>query len=429
MECYTVRGGRAIRGRIGAQGSENAALALVASCILTPGLVTLLGVPPLTDVHCMLTLLEELGAVITARPETDGTLTVTVDAAGLGSDCVVLPEDQTRALRSSLFFLGALLARVGSATMVLPDGCLTGARPIDLPESGFTALGATVWQDHGMIGVRGERLVGTEIPLARPSLGATLNLMMAATAAAGVTTIRNAARDPEVVALASMLNAMGAFVHGAGSGTIRITGGEVLGGATQRVIPDRIEVGTFLIAAAITGGHIIVDGAASEHLRALSRLLQSAGHTPLAGPGWVGLTASGSSQAVDLRTQPYPGFPTDLQNPILALLLTACGTSIVSESVFEDRFSVLAGFARMGAHVSTHGRVAVVSGVSRLHGAVVRGGDDLRATAALVLAALGAEGETVIEDTSCLHRGYHRFAEQLRALGASVTIEARMSPL
>lgn len=428
MERYTVQGGRAIRGRIRAQGSKNAALALIASCLLTPHPVALLGVPPLTDIHRMLTLLEDLGASVAARPEADDTLTVIVDAGGVPRNDMILPEVRTRRLRSSLFFLGALLARVGAIRMALPDRCAIGARPIDLHQRGFTALGATVWQDHGRIGVRGERLVGTEIPLSRPSVGATLNLMMAATAATGMTTLRNAARDPEVIALASMLNAMGAEVHGAGSGTIRVTGGRALGAATQRVIPDRIEVGTFLIAAAISGGQVIVDGAAPEHLRALMALLRSAGHTPLSGPGWVGLASGGYSRAVDLRTQPYPGFPTDLQNPMLALLLTARGTSIVSESIFEERFSVLPGFVRMGAHVSTHGRVAVVSGVPRLHGAVVRGGDDLRGTAALVLAALGAEGETVIEDTASLRRGYNRFAERLHALGASVISEDGGAP-
>ncbi len=415
-----VAGGRPLQGRLRVQGAKNAVLPLLAACLLAREPCLLLDAPRLSDVATMSGILQHLGLDIHAV-EVDGVPALQVDARALSG--YEVPGALMRRLRSSIFLLGPLLARVGRARLTLPGGCDIGPRPVDFHLRALQALGATVSVSEGVIDAEAVRLRAAEIRLEQPSVGATENVMMAATAAEGTTLIRNAAREPEVADLQAFLNAMGARVSGAGGGVIAVRGPSVLAGAVHTVIPDRVEAGTWLIATAIAGGCLELANVVAPHLDAVRAKIEEAGFPVRPSAGGLMLEARRRPRPVRVHTQPYPGFPTDLQNPFMALLLRATGTSTVTETIFDNRFRVVQGFLRMGAQVSTYGRVAVINGVPGLHGAEVEDAPDLRGAAALVLAGLAAEGVTVVRQAACLDRGYQDFAERLQALGADVRVE------
>jgi UDP-N-acetylglucosamine 1-carboxyvinyltransferase len=421
---YRVRGGRPLAGRVAVRGAKNAALPILEACTLAARPCTIVGVPDLVDVAVVVAILRRLGARVEEGVR-DGLRCLTVDPRGLRHGEV--PPELMRRVRSCIDLMGPLLARFGSVRVSFPGGCVIGPRPIDLHLRGLERLGARVADEPGgFLSARAERLRGAEIYLDRPSVGCTEHMMMAAALAEGVTVIQGAAREPEVVDLAGFLQALGARVAGAGGDAVRVegTGGALLGGCEYRIMPDRIEAGTLLCAAAATGGEVTVEGCRPAHLGAFLAKLREAGCDVSAGPRGdeVALSAPERPRPADVTTQPYPGFPTDLQNPIMAVLLRAGGTSRITETVFEKRFQVAEEFGRLGARVSVLGRTALVQGVPRLTGAVIEAGADLRGAAAMVVAALAAGGETVVERADAVARGYEDLAGDLRSLGADVEV-------
>jgi UDP-N-acetylglucosamine 1-carboxyvinyltransferase len=331
-----------------------------------------------------------------------------------------IPDDLMRQMRSSIFLMGPLLGRFGSVTATYPGGCDIGPRPINLHLKGLRALGAVIEEHGGFIHARVDKLTGADITLDYPSVGATENIMMAAVVAEGQTVIRGAAKEPEIVDLAGFLNTAGAQIAGAGTDAVVIDGVPELPGADYEIMPDRIETGTYLIAGAMTTGEIRLLGARAEHLDVvISKLRESGAKIRVLDEG-IELSGVARPLAVDVRTMPYPGFPTDLQNQTMAMLLVADGTSIITETVFENRFNVVEEFRRMGAQIQTEGRIAVIRGVSRLTGAQVAARDDLRGGASLVLAGLVAEGQTVVHGIHSIDRGYEALETRLQQLGARV---------
>ena len=419
-QTYLVTGGRPLKGRLRVQGAKNAILPLLAACLLATEPCLLLDAPRLSDVAAMVAILRHLGATVRSL-RLEGIPALAVDPRGVTGHEV--PDHLMRRLRSSIFVMGPLLARLGRARLSLPGGCDIGPRPVDFHLRGLEALGARIREDGGGMLAEAGHLQGAEIYLDQPSVGATENVMLAATGARGTTVIRNAAREPEVVDLQVFLNRLGAHVTGAGDSVITVHGPVTLGGGRHEVVPDRIEAGTWLMATGVTGGDLTLSNVVPEHIGALRAKLREAGFAVEALADGVRLRAAGRPVATNVQTQPYPGFPTDLQNVFMALLLTAKGTSFVTETIFDNRFRVVNGFVRMGAQISTYGRVAVVNGVPRLTAAAMEGGLDLRGAAALVVAALGAEGTSVVTGVECLERGYQGFAERLRTLGADVRVE------
>ncbi|MBX5475507.1 MAG: UDP-N-acetylglucosamine 1-carboxyvinyltransferase [Clostridia bacterium] len=416
MDHLLIQGGTPLSGETRIGGAKNAVLPALAATVLAADTTTLLNVPGLRDVDGMMAILRGLGAAV--REELDGgQRAITVDARNLASS--VIPDELMRQMRSSIFIMGALLARCGEVTVTQPGGCSIGPRPIDLHISGLRRMGAEIEEAGGHLRARARRLRGADITLTFPSVGATENLMMAATLAEGTTVIRNAAREPEIVDLAQLLTAMGARIQGAGSDIVEVRGVRRLRGATHRIIPDRIEAGTYLLAIAATGGDGAVTGARPDHLDALLAFLRDTGATVETDAERIRVRGPERPQAADLRTLPYPGFPTDLQNPALAYLLRADGTSVVTETVFESRFRVADELRRMGASLHVDGRTAIVRGVPRLTGAWVEA-HELRGGAALVIAALSAEGESRIDGVAHIDRGYERIEEKLKALGARI---------
>ena len=410
-----IRGGRRLSGELHVSGAKNSALVLMAACLLTRDTIRLRNVPPLTDIAAMGEMLSSLGGQV----HRDG------DALELKGDTInssTAPYELVNSLRASFFCIGPLLARTGMAKVPLPGGCQIGTRPVVEHVKGLKALGAQVTIEHGVVTAvvpgSGHRLRGGRIHMDCPSVGATETLMMAAALADGETVIDNAALEPEVVDLAGLLIAMGAKVRGAGSSTITIVGVDRLHGADYAVIPDRIEAGTFLLAAAITRSHLRVTPVIPDHLGAVLTKLEEAGCT-LEHDG-VGLTIKADQiNAVDLRTQPFPGFPTDLQAPFMSLLATARGTSVITENIFENRLQHVAELQRMGADIRMQANTAFVEGVARLSGAPVQG-SDLRASAAMVLAGLAADGITSVRGLEYLDRGYANLEGKLNAAGASI---------
>ena len=410
-----IRGGRRLSGELHVSGAKNSALVLMAACLLTRDTIRLRNVPPLTDITAMGEMLSSLGGQI----HRDG------DALELKGDSInssTAPYELVNSLRASFFCIGPLLARTGMAKVPLPGGCQIGTRPVVEHVKGLKALGAQVTIEHGVVTAvvpgSGHRLTGGRIHMDCPSVGATETLMMAAALADGETVIDNAALEPEVVDLAGLLIAMGAKVRGAGTSTITIVGVDRLHGADYAVIPDRIEAGTFLLAAAITRSHLRVTPVIPDHLGAVLSKLEEAGCT-LVHDG-VGLTIKADQiNAVDLRTQPFPGFPTDLQAPFMSLLATARGTSVITENIFENRLQHVAELQRMGADIRMQANTAFVEGVARLSGAPVQG-SDLRASAAMVLAGLAADGITSVRGLEYLDRGYANLEGKLNAAGASI---------
>ncbi|MGE5590736.1 MAG: UDP-N-acetylglucosamine 1-carboxyvinyltransferase [Bacillota bacterium] len=410
-----VEGGHRLSGRVRVDGAKNAVLPILAASLLAEEPVTLHGVPALDDVLTMGGVLQGIGVDLESEP--GGTIHVNPGASRLQP---AAPDDLVRRMRASFLILGPLLARMGEARIALPGGCAIGSRPIDLHLKGLEALGAELEHQHGCIRMRARRLMGARIYLDFPSVGATENILMVAVLASGTTFIENAAEEPEVVDLANFLIALGARVYGAGSKIIRVDGVRRLKGASYTVIPDRIEAGTFLTAAAITGGDVWVTNALPEHLKPTIAKLREAGcEVWEEEAGGVRARAKGRPRAIDIKTLPYPGFPTDMQAQMMALCTLADGTSIITETVFENRFMHVDELKRMGARIQIQGHSAVVKGVPSLCSASVTA-TDLRAGAALVLAGLAAEGRTEVGGLHHLDRGYVDLEGKLRDLGANI---------
>lgn len=414
MSKIIVRGGRKLAGNVKINGAKNAVLPIIAASILgSEGESVIHDAPPLDDVLVINKVLQSLGIEVEYNRQT-----IRVKAAQINT-CEA-SYDLVRKMRASFLVMGPLLARLGQARISLPGGCAIGTRPIDQHLKGFEAMGADIELGQGYIEAKVKgRLKGAKIYLDVASVGATENIMMAASLAEGTTTIENAAKEPEIVDLANYLNAMGAVIRGAGTGVIRIEGVEKLRGCVHTVIPDRVEAGTYMIAAAITGSDLYMEGAIGDHLRPVISKMQEMGVTIEEDENGIRVRATGPLRAVDVKTLPYPGFPTDMQSQMMALLMVADGTSLVTETVFENRFMHVEEFANMNANIKVDGRTAIISGNSKLRGAKVCA-TDLRAGAALILAALAADGETEITGVHHIDRGYVDITDVLRELGADI---------
>ncbi|MDQ0207027.1 UDP-N-acetylglucosamine 1-carboxyvinyltransferase [Alkalicoccobacillus murimartini] len=414
MEKIIVRGGNKLHGSVKVEGAKNAVLPVIAASILAEeGTSVIHEVPSLADVYTMKEVLKNLNAEVTYE---DGEFIVDATKA-LKTEA---PFEYVRKMRASFLVMGPLLARIGKARIALPGGCAIGSRPIDQHLKGFEAMGATVEIGNGFIEASIDgRLQGAKIYLDFPSVGATENIMMAAVLAEGTTILENVAEEPEIVCLANYLNAMGAKVRGAGTGVIRIEGVEKITAAEHTVIPDRIEAGTFMVAAAITKGDVVVEGAVAEHLRPLIAKMEEMGVDITEVPNGLRVVGPEKLKAVDLKTMPHPGFPTDMQAQMMALLLQAEGTSVITETVFENRFMHVEEFRRMNSNIKIEGRSAIISGPNNLQGAEVAS-TDLRAGAALVIAGLVSEGVTRVTELKHIDRGYVNLAGKLAALGGDV---------
>lgn len=413
MSRFVIAGGNKLRGQIRVDGAKNAALPILAATILNGGKNIIHDCPNIKDVEVSLKILELLGCTV----ERNGT-TVIVDSSTVNNYHIT--DNLTREMRSSFIFLGAMLSRCKKATLSYPGGCEIGPRPIDLHLKALRQLGVKIHEEHGYIYCDATKLVSGDINLNFPSVGATENIMLAAIKAKGITIIRNAAKEPEIIDLQNYLNGMGAKISGAGTGVIMIQGVDKLNDVEHRVIPDRIAASTYLTAAAITGGNIELTNVNPEHIQAVIAVLKECGCRIKQGKDTIYLSRTSLLRPVDvIRTLPYPGFPTDMQAPMMSLLTLAEGTSIVSETIFENRYKHVEELIRMGADIMVDGRVAVIRGVKKLTGAEVRA-KDLRGGAALVLAGLAAEGLTVVEGIHHVDRGYDRLEEKLRLLGADL---------
>ncbi len=414
MDKLLIKGGARLEGVISVSGAKNAALPILAGTLLASERVQVSNVPQLKDVATTITLLQSLGAEVTF----DEKLNVEVDATRINNHCATY--DLVKTMRASILVLGPLLARYGNADVSLPGGCAIGARPVNLHVQGLRAMGADVVVENGYIRARADGLKGAHIVFDTVTVTGTENLMMAATLAEGETLLENAAREPEVSDVADFLTALGAKIHGAGSSTIRIQGVKALAGGSYAVLPDRIESGTYLVAAAMTGGRIRLSNAAPEHLDAVLAKLQEAGADIATGADWVEIDMRGKRpQAVDIVTSPYPGFPTDMQAQICAMNAIATGVGTVTETIFENRFQHVLELQRMGADIRIQGNTAVCRGVECLTAAPVMA-TDLRASAGLVLAGLAAKGETLVDRIYHVDRGYERIEEKLRQVGADI---------
>lgn len=416
LDKIIVTGGRKLSGEVRISGAKNSVLPIIVATLLAEGRCVLEDVPRLADVQIIKDVLESLGADITF---TDNTMEV--DGAPVNK--VQAPIEYIKKMRASVLIMGPLLARFGRAVLSLPGGCAIGARPIDLHLKGLEVLGASIQirDDEVVAEVPGGRLKGDRIFLRVPSVGATENLMMAASLAEGVTVIENAAEEPEIVDLANFLNAMGADVRGAGTGVIRITGVEHLHGANHTIIPDRIEAGSYLLAGAITGSTVRVTNCIADHLRPVLDKIVESGATIEVDEVANTVTVHGAEHIhpVDVKTLPYPGFPTDMQSQFMAYMTVADGTCQFNETIFENRFMHVDELRKMGANIQAEGRNAFITGVPKLHGAAVRA-TDLRAGAALIIAGLAAEGETTVSDLYHLDRGYEDLIGKFQSLGADI---------
>ncbi len=412
MEKFVIRGCKPLKGSVSVSGSKNAALPILAACLLTEQTVVLNNVPHLSDVFTMCEILEELGCHVMIEKST-----VTITAANLRRHTV--PHKLAGQLRGSFLVMGPLLARLSHVRISLPGGCAIGARPVDLHIKGLCALGAQIKNNHGFVEATAKKLSGTKIYLDFPSVGATENILCAAVLASGTTVIENAATEPEIVDLATFLCRMGARISGAGTDTITITGVPALSGTTHSIIPDRIEAGTLLIAAAVTGGSVTVTDITPDHVKPLTAKLSEMNLPVQIKDDAITVSGSLKTQAVDVKTLPFPGFPTGMQAQMTSLLALSEGTGIITETVFENRFMHTGELNRMGAAIKVTGRSAVIGGKKRLTGTKVKA-TDLRAGAALVLAGLAAKGDTEISDIYHIERGYDHLDEKLRQLGAEI---------
>ena len=413
MDKLLIEGGTPVRGEVRVSGAKNAALPILTAALLTDEPLTVTGVPHLRDVTTMLRLLGQMGVAVSM----DERMGVELTARRIAEP--VAPYDLVKTMRASVLVLGPLTARCGEARVSLPGGCAIGLRPVDQHIKGLQAMGAELVIDHGYISVRARRLRGARIRMDLVTVTGTENLMMAATLAEGTTVLENAAREPEVADLAACLNAMGARVRGAGGDVITIDGVDRLHGARYEVMPDRIETGTFLVAAAATGGGVRVTGARPEILDAVLDKLRETGARVETGSDWIALETNGALNAVNIRTAPYPAFPTDMQAQFMTLNSVARGIATVTETIFENRFMHVQELKRLGADIEVEGNTAVVKGVAHLDGATVMA-TDLRASASLVLGGLIARGTTTVDRVYHLDRGYEQIEEKLSRLGARI---------
>ena len=414
MDKIVIRGGARLKGEVRISGAKNAALPILASAILSGGTSTFRNVPKLNDIRTMGKLLSLLGATVEAGDK-DHVVSVSTD----GISAFDAPYELVKTMRASVLVLGPLVARHGRATVSLPGGCAIGARPIDQHLKGLEAMGAKISLEHGNVVARAKRLTGASIVCDVPTVTGTENLMMAATLARGRTTLENAAREPEVEELGRVLNKMGAQVMGAGTSVITVEGVDALQPIEHAIVPDRIEAGTFMVAAALTRGDVLLRDCLPEHLDAVIAKLRSAGAKVEPEAGGLRVKGGAEIEPVDITTQPYPGFPTDMQAQFMVLASRARGQSVITETIFENRYMHVQELARMGADIHVDGRTAVIRGVKRLTGAKVMA-TDLRASASLILAGLVADGATEVLRVYHLDRGYERIEKKLQKLGANV---------
>ncbi len=413
MDQYVIRGGVPLCGEVEIGGAKNAALAILAAAVMANEPVTIENLPNVQDVNVMIQAIEHIGAAV----ERLDVHTVRINGAPIHGFTV--DNEYIRKIRASYYLLGALLGKYRSAEVALPGGCDIGSRPIDLHLKGFRALGAQVKIYRGMVGTEAQRLVGAHIYLDKVSVGATINIMMAASMAEGKTVIENAAKEPHVVDVANFLNAMGANIRGAGTDVIRISGVTAFHGVEYSIIPDQIEAGTFMFAAAATGGDILVKNVIPKHLEATTAKLLDIGCRVREYDDAVRVMANGPLHQTHVTTLPYPGFPTDMQPQMGVVMGLSTGTSTITESIFENRFRYVDELAKMGANIKVEGNIALIYGVERYYGARVCA-PDLRAGAALVIAGLAAEGITQVEDIHYIERGYEAFDAKLRGLGGTI---------
>ena len=415
MDKYVIKGGNRLTGEVTISGAKNAAVAIIPAVILSEAPCRIENIPDISDVKTLTNILQEMGGKV----EYLDRHTIIVDPRSIDTD--VVSAESARRIRASYYFIGALLGRCRNAVVPLPGGCNFGVRPIDQHLKGFAALGCDYSLDNGMIAVSAKNdLHGANIYLDVVTVGATMNIMLAAVKARGLTIIENAAREPHIVDLANFLNTMGADIRGAGTDTIKIHGVQKLRGCTYSIIPDQIEAGTYMVAAAATGGDVTVKNVTPKHLESISAKLEEMGVTVEEGDDSVRVVCDKPLRKCNVKTMPHPGFPTDMQPQIVALLSIAQGTSMVNESVWEGgRFKYVDELRRMGAQITVDGKVAIVEGVDHLKGAPVRA-LDLRAGAAMVIAGLVAEGTTQVEDVVYIERGYENIVDKLVDLGADI---------
>ena len=416
MEQYVIKGGRPLEGEVTIAGAKNAALGILAAAVMTDQEVTIENVPNVRDTRVLLQAIQGIGATVNYVDEH----TVRISGGTINPNSDLCVDDEfIRKIRASYYLLGALLGKYKHSQVALPGGCDIGARPIDLHIKGFEALGAKVDISNGMISVNADELVGSHIYMDVISVGATINVMMAAVMAEGKTTIENAAKEPHIVDVANLLNSMGANIKGAGTDVIRIKGVEKFHDTEYSVIPDQIEAGTFMMAAAATRGDVLIKNVIPKHLEAITSKLTDIGAHVTEYDDSVRVMCDKRLKATNIKTLPYPGFPTDMQPQMAVTLALSNGTSIVTESIFENRFKYVAELSRMGAHIRVEGNTAILDGVETFSGANVAA-PDLRAGAALVIAALVADDFSVVSDIKYIQRGYEKFDEKLRGLGALI---------
>ena len=408
-----VKGGKKLYGEVSVSGAKNAVVAIIPAAILVDGICIVENVPDIQDVRVLIAILENMGASVAFTDES----TLKIDCRAISKQNE--PDALMRKMRASYYLLGALLGRFRAAKVTMPGGCSFGVRPIDQHIKGFEALGASVWQDSDVIVASAEELKGTNVYLDIVSVGATINIMLAAVLAEGVTVIENAAKEPHIVDLANFLNAMGANVKGAGTDVIKVTGVKKLSGGAYSIIPDQIEAGTFMVAAAATGGNVLVKNIIPKHMESISAKLIEVGAKITEHDDSIRVEGDGELSGVNIKTQPYPGYPTDMQPQIVALLSTAKGISLVTEGVWDNRFQYVGELLRMGADIRVDGKSAFINGVDHLTGAPVRA-TDLRGGAGMVIAGLIAEGTTEITDIQYIDRGYEKIEEKFKALGADI---------
>ena len=415
MDRYVIHGGRPLHGEIEISGAKNAAVAIIPAALMVDGVCRIENMPQISDVDMLLKILQGLGARVEY-----------LSPSAVEIDCTQVrftepPYDLMRKIRASYYFIGSMLSRFGSAKTTMPGGCNFGVRPIDQHIKGMTAMGANVEVKNGFVyaDTPDGRLRGAKVYLDKVSVGATMNIIIAATLARGRTVIENAAREPHIVDLANFLNSMGADIRGAGTDSIRIQGVERLHGGTYSVIPDQIEAGTYMAACAAAGGEVRLANVIPRHLECISAKLREMGVTVVEGGDSVLVRSNGRLRHTNVKTQPYPGFPTDLQPQIATLLAVCNGTSVLTENVWENRYQYMGELRKLGADVEINGRVATIHGIKHFSGAEVSA-TDLRAGAAMILAALAAEGETIIDGVRYIDRGYEDVEEKFRAMGADI---------
>ncbi len=414
MSSYIIEGGNKLEGEVNISGSKNASLPIIAASILNGSVTRLYNIPNIHDTQITLEILKILGCKVTKKSDK-----IIIDSRNMKK--TEIPEELMRQMRSSVVLAGAIIGRFKNATISYPGGCDIGARPIDLHLQGFKRLGIEVEEEGGYIKCKCEKVIGNTIHLDFPSVGATENIMLASVLAEGETTISNAAMEPEIVDLQNMLNKMGAKIKGAGTNIIRITGVKALKEVSYNVMPDRIEAGTFLCAGAITGGKVKLNNVVPEHLAPILHKLEECGCKIGTTKNTIKLEAPKKLKAVDIKTMPYPGFPTDMQSVFTTILAVAKGTSVVVENIFESRYKYTNELKRMGAKITVEGKTAVIKGIRRFSGANVTS-TDLRGGAALVIAGLQAKGKTTVDKIEYILRGYEKLDKKLSSLGAKITL-------